>query len=53
MRTMVANGSCNSGCDVGCCNAPCLFWTAGIEATFLKPNFKNNGANIEVTDTAS
>lgn len=47
------NGSCNTGCDIGCCNAPCMFWTAGIEATFLKPNFKHDNANVDITDSAS
>jgi hypothetical protein len=45
--------TCNSRCDVGCCDAPCLFWTGGVEATFLKPNFKDSHATMEVTDTAS
>jgi hypothetical protein len=44
--------SCNSGCDLGCCApAPCLFWSAGIEATFLSPNLNDNGASFEFINT--
>ena len=42
-------GGCNSCCDMGgCCNpSPCLFWTGGVEATFLSPNLNDNGATFD------
>ena len=31
-------------CDTGCCEPqPCLFWTAGVEATFLNPDINSRG----------
>jgi hypothetical protein len=46
--------SCNSGCDMGCCNAaPCLFWTAGMEATFLSPNLNDEGATFDLVNTST
>ena len=47
-------GSCGGNCcDVGCCAPPpCLFWTAGVEATFLSPNLNDNGASFEFVNTS-
>ncbi len=36
-------------CDTGCCEPqPCLFWTAGVEATFLNPDLNSGGVSFEV-----
>jgi len=47
-------GSCGgNSCDMGCCAPPpCLFWTAGVEATFLSPNLNDNGASFEFVNTS-
>jgi hypothetical protein len=47
------DGCGNCGCDIGCCNpAPCLFWSAGVEATFLSPNLNDNNATFEFVNTS-
>ena len=43
--TGLDNSYCNDGvCGDSCCAPqPCLFWTAGVEATFLNPDLNSRG----------
>ena len=48
-------GNCNNGngecCYDNCCPPPpCLFWVAGVEATFLSPDLNSDGVSFEVEE---
>jgi hypothetical protein len=50
--------SCGTGCADGCCETDCcppqrvLFWTAGVEATFLNPDLNSEGTSFLVEEAA-
>ena len=56
-RDNCASG-CGDDCAGGCCETDCcpprpvLFWTAGVEATFLNPDLNSEGTSFLVEETA-